>query len=56
MVTDEQLLQGLRRCKELGALAQVGRGLAACGFRHTPPSCVKADFRPHCLGFCVASR
>ena len=23
MVTDEQLLQGLRRCKELGALAQV---------------------------------
>lgn len=24
MVTDEQLLQGLRRCKELGAVAQVG--------------------------------
>lgn len=25
MVTDEQLLQGLRRCKELGTLAQVGQ-------------------------------
>ena len=28
MVNDEQLLAGMRRCKELGALAQVG----GCGY------------------------
>lgn len=31
MVNDEQLLQGFRRCKELGAVPQVGGVGGACG-------------------------